>query len=456
MRNVFLRNSGCGLFESLSSVEFFLSVLYVVLVLGLTVPYGFPITFPLVFLYFMLFFVKWCCDDSVVFRINFGFILFYLCILSYFSGMALNQGVVYYANKMDLKNIVTLLILPFMIGALDVASFRRFVRIYHYLVIPLVCLIGIFSLTRLYLATAGGGKYYSGIFDFGRVYGSALDSNHNMYCLGMFFGLYAAWASFCESKGFLIRVLCLLTVAVSVVSIGLSGSRRGWLVLSVVVLYAVARELKACVTSFIKYPKFFNIKLKMIGSFFGILTIAVFICWGVLSYKDKFMIEDFRKLEKLETRYKSLFSKEGSFSEAFSERSEKWMFAAELMEEYSILENLFGSGFGYLDSYGQRFNSKRSQGDPHNFLISAMLYSGMIGVVLMLSLIIFTFYKLWINKEIYRSEFIFVYLTTLAFLSVGGNSLYSVKILPVVIVTILSVKNVRNDDMDVRLAIDRK
>lgn len=39
-------------------IDVFLAILYVLLILGLTVPYNFPLIFPFVFLYFIVFLLK--------------------------------------------------------------------------------------------------------------------------------------------------------------------------------------------------------------------------------------------------------------------------------------------------------------------------------------------------------------------------------------------------------------
>lgn len=158
----------------------------------------------------------------------------------------------------------------------------------------------------------------------------------------------------------------------------------------------------------------------------------------------------------MEVRFKSIFSGERSSADPFSERLERWDFAAELIEDHTLLEILFGSGFEYLASYGERSLEVKEEGDPHNFVISSMLYSGLVGVMLILALIAYTFLRLYINKKIYGSEFFLVFLTTLLFWSVGGNSLFSVKILPVVILTILSVENEKHDETALLISGSRK
>ena len=63
------------------SVEFFLALVYVILLLGMTLPYGVPLFFPIVLLYFTLFFFKNLFSKHLVLNLNAGIVLFLFCIL---------------------------------------------------------------------------------------------------------------------------------------------------------------------------------------------------------------------------------------------------------------------------------------------------------------------------------------------------------------------------------------
>ena len=417
------------------------------LFLGLTVPYNFPLTFPFVFLYFIVFLFNGFIFGSVTFRVNSGLILFYLCILSYFFGMVLNHGVIYQGNIPDLLNIVTMILLPLILGTVNDDTFRRFVRIYHVLVVPLALFVGVFSLHRLYLRMAAAD--YAALV-------SALDRGTNPYALGMLLGLYAAFVCFWESKSAFLKTFSLLTVLVCLGAIGFSGSRRGWLILCGVAVYLIVKGVKRFLMRLVDSRVGLTVSKKKIWTVLCVSVMVAFLCWGAWSYTNKVVLGGISRLEKLEVRFKSIFSGERSSADPFAERSEFWSFAGELIEDRTVLEILFGSGFQYLTSYGERFPGVKRESDPHNFMISAMLYSGLVGVFLMLALISCAFFKLYKNRKTYGSEFFLVFLTTLFFWSVGGNSLFSVKILPVVILTILSVENGKHDETDLLFSGNRK
>jgi hypothetical protein len=102
--------------HNLFSVEVILALAYVILIVGLSFPYGIPIFFPFLILSFCYLFVKNIRKPYLVFKLNAGIILFYVCVLLYLLGLVLNQGIIFRLNYRDLKNIASLLILSWILG----------------------------------------------------------------------------------------------------------------------------------------------------------------------------------------------------------------------------------------------------------------------------------------------------------------------------------------------------
>jgi O-antigen ligase len=260
---------------------------------------------------------------------------------------------------------------------------------------------------------------------------------------------------FLESKSALLKTFCLLTVLVCLCAIGFSGSRRGWLILCGVGVYLIVKGVKTFLVRLMDSRAGLTVSRKRIWTVLCASVIVAFLCLCAWSYTNEVLLGGLSRLEKLEVRFKSIFFGERSSADPFSERLERWDFAAELIEDRALLEILFGSGFGYLGSYGERSPGVKEEGDPHNFVIAAMLYSELVGVFLILALISYAFFKLYKNRKTYGSEFFLIFLTTILFWSVGGNSLFSVKILPVIILTILSLENGKNDEKDLSFSVSR-
>jgi lipopolysaccharide/colanic/teichoic acid biosynthesis glycosyltransferase len=103
----------------------------------------------------------------------------------------------------------------------------------------------------------------------------------------------------------------------------------------------------------------------------------------------------------------------------------KWDFALQLFEDYSITEKIFGNGFGYLTDFGEKYRTGIDY--PHNPVLSALLYSGILGAIFVLFFLFVSFYYsvLYFNKHPLFAMMLFV--CTL-FIFFSGNSIFSVPI----------------------------
>ena len=74
--------------------------------------------------------------------------------------------------------------------------------------------------------------------------------------------------------------------------------------------------------------------------------------------------------------------------DGFSDRTSRWLYATKLLKtEYKWYNILIGHGFDYLNWYGKKFNNN-SPDWPHNPFISVLLYSGLIGLLIYIWLLI--------------------------------------------------------------------
>lgn len=106
-----------------------------------------------------------------------------------------------------------------------------------------------------------------------------------------------------------------------------------------------------------------------------------------------------------------------------------WRFASVYFKDYSLNEKLFGKGFEYLKVYHHVFDAEGVNSDgvnyPHNPVVSALLYSGILGAVVYIIFLIQVFYRYWrLRKRIML--FALLYLLAFAFTFFSGNSHFSV------------------------------
>jgi O-antigen ligase len=421
------------------SVEFFLAIVYVILILGITFPYGVPLFFPIIFLYFTLFFFRNLFSKHLALKLNTEIVLFLFCILMYLFGMLSNNGEIYNQNVIDLRNICGLLLILLILGHFSWQKYDRFITIYHYLIVPILSSVALFSIYNFYRLLIGSDVMFISMEKAERIIGISLSGAYNMFALGMLCGVFAGYFSLPKSRSLLFKVLCVLCILACSTAVILSGSRRGWIIFACIAGYLLIRYVISVVKSHLRGEKrIFSFNKLNLGV--CIILLAVGCSFVFLSGQRNVEIEKPHEIEKIYYRFQTIFSEEGSFEQAFSARTERWRFALELIENFDFFEIYWGSGFEFVTVIGEEFHpGENAEGDPHNFIIASFLYSGLFGFAGVLALIILTIFRLVQNRDKFGTEFVLVYLTVLAFTITGAPSIFSVRLLPVLSLTTFSV-----------------
>ena len=421
------------------SAEVILALAYVILIVGLSFPYGVPVFFPFLAMSFCFLFIKNLGKTCLSIKINTGILLFYFCILMYFLALAFNQGKIFKLNNRDLKNIISLLILSCILGPMVWEKYDRFVVFYHRLIVPVMSFVALVSLYNFYHLISGGNAILLGVEKSQYAIGTSVSGSYNMFALGMYAGIFASASAFSRSRSTFFRTLCCLCVVLCTSAVLLAGSRRGWIViafLSFWVLFGLTLS-------------FFRLVLDGGGRVFsyvknnlGVLVVLFVLCTvGLVFLAGRTLdVEKPLELNKLVYRLSTLGAEQGGFRRAFSKRTDLWADAGELIEAFNFFELFLGSGFEFFQFYGRKSGAGAdSEADPHNFIISAMLYSGLIGCVVMVGLISLTLFRLFRKREKYGIDFLLLYVTALVFTITGAPSLFSVRLVPVMILTTFSV-----------------
>ena len=424
-------------FSKLISIESILAQAYVVILIGMALPYGIPLFFPIVFFYFLISFIRRSMRGDLSFNANLGFILFYLCVFAYLAGMVSNDGILYRDNVRDIKNIIGLLVLSFLLSEMEAEKFPKFIELFSRLAVIALSITAILSVTNFLGAVTGSTI---GLFTFyrGKEYiGASLGGEYNMFALGMFAGLFAACYRFYKSNKILVKCLYLIVIALFILNIVLAGSRRGWVVLALFIIYlCVKMSFRITQWAVLYFRKLKVDTIKAIISIMLALMMGIFIFTSVIG---RFEVKRTIEIKKLTNRFDTVFSDTSKISSAFEQRTLRWKFAADLIQSFSLKELILGSGFSYLMDYGLEFKSDTGEDTPHNIFISSFLYSGILGGVLFIGLIILSVIFVFRYRRIYGEFFILLFITTLMFITPTTNSFFSVRILPIIILTIFSV-----------------
>jgi O-antigen ligase len=117
----------------------------------------------------------------------------------------------------------------------------------------------------------------------------------------------------------------------------------------------------------------------------------------------------------------------GNPTESFSGRSSRWSFAMDLLDDASTGQLLFGEGFDYLSRYAVEFHNATPEDYPHNPIISAAIFSGVIGCIPVLLLIVLASAQ-YIKRSRTDLYFAALFLASMFFVIPSYNSIFSGKL----------------------------
>jgi O-antigen ligase len=203
-----------------------------------------------------------------------------------------------------------------------------------------------------------------------------------------------------------------------------SGSRRTWIVLSIILIFFAI--------SFLKYSLFgiliFRIKKRQLINIMAVVLVILSIVgiYKYIGFDSQYHQQHYlNKMGKRFVGIRDVFEQEGG-AEA---RIKRYTFAGGLFEEYNTLGLLIGKGSEYMRQYGSKFNARDGFGYPHNLIISAFLHSGILGgltVIGYLMLSLFLYIKR-VKKPIVGYLFALFMITTF-YAMTSGNTIFSKKI----------------------------
>ena len=108
------------------------------------------------------------------------------------------------------------------------------------------------------------------------------------------------------------------------------------------------------------------------------------------SLEDEYLLDDMRSVENEEILLQT--------------RADKWNLAIESFKKYTPTQKIFGTGFKYLTVYSGK---TRTSNHPHCQIFAIMLFSGILGLTLYLTLFTITIYLYF---KYFKSLLIFFFL----------------------------------------------
>jgi len=242
--------------------------------------------------------------------------------------------------------------------------------------------------------------------------GSSLSTDYNVYSLGLTIGALLSIGLFKKNTKNLFKFLYILTVGIIILSILLSGSRRGVLMSGFILfclaysnqIFSARKQITLVTTLFIPIAMIF-----FIGNY-----------WGEVS--EYLLSTDL--FDQGITRVLTL--KEVLQGE--NERTSRFAWSLNYFSERTGLETIFGSGFEYLKIMGRSF-SGNLEDNPHNYLLSSLLYGGILSLIISLLMT----YEL-ISSSFDQHRIWYPVVLVLIFFGLSSsNSLFAMRVFPTLI-----------------------
>ena len=397
--------------------------------LKLTFPFVLPIGTPILALLLLLY-VRYILKTNSTMPLGKEITVLYLFLMVFILWGAVNSDRLYYNFLCDFRNAVTIfLLLPILgtickNGMLDdfKSAFAKVNSITFFAV-------GLYSLYKFYSLLQGAELSWFIALDVNDAYphGTSLQPDYNMASLGLLSAFLSSGYLLCYRSGNLLKKIFYASASILTLAAALlTGSRRAVavsiIIIAVILIYQIIRKLNIFrISQFIERFSAKSALLVAICLPLLIFGVQLFKVWNFnVSFSDE---SDF---EIISGRYGTLYGGIDTLRE-----SRGWHFrrAMELINDMTIPQLIYGDGFDYL----RKMSIEDYEDYPHNPILSAILYGGLLNCALT---VVFISRSLFLYlKKIKTEQFFFLLLVLhLLFLLISSNSIFSSRSLMMLLV----------------------
>ena len=404
-------------YKKLSTTLFLITI--ITWFLRMVVPgmiYPFLLSF-VVFVFYLLFQWTTIFRRSIVVEFLKTFNPLIILGLFYIIGMILTPKI-YPHNLKDLFEFSVNLILLFSL--FFIIHHKKSIHQLHIIFHQITFLI---QISAIVVSVAGILKCYLQVKGFeipiDTPFGSAFNQDKNFYALYSFLGIVSFYPSLIRKVSFQKKLLNQGLILVLIVNIILSFSLRSLFILGLIFVILLYIQFSV-------FYKKFTLRINL-SSNLRLISLMLLFFFLLLLIILKKQPEYFNPLSQNYIESPVKMDQEFIMSDKFI-NLDKWQFAIEIYKQQSFVHKLFGNGFSYLELFGQQFEEEQSTyGYPHNPILSALLYSGLIGALFVFVFLLISFYYAVIYFKRYPlfSMMLFV---SLLFVLFSGNSIFSVPI----------------------------
>ncbi len=319
-----------------------------------------------------------------------------------------------------------LLFLPVLAAFLRSTGYEdRYVRDTAHVAVLLGVAVAVIAQGKFMLLTQG--VYIGSLYAADGMYplGTSMHIDYNVFALGLLCALASAmWVRNRPDTDAAMRLLCTAAVPFLAVTVILSFSRRGVLLLTG--LFAAQFFFRRGAVS--GYRRFVGI----FPALAAMLLVGLILAGLLFEMHNPVyaFAQNHLDLESLTARLQTIRQSD----ELTGSRMPRFEFAwIRFTEEYSIAQMLFGNGFSYLEDMGAAFDTSVGYDYPHNFLLSALLYGGLSQTLVLCALIVGAL-KYYGQHRSDFGPFLIMFVFSLFFGLTSSNSIYNVELLYLLLV----------------------
>jgi hypothetical protein len=276
--------------------------------------------------------------------------------------------------RSDIRNILvgSALLATLNLADLTPETWERFQLKAHRTVVSVATVGAVLGLAKFIYFIQGG--IVTSLMDPERGYplGSSLQQDYNFYSLPLLLGMFSAFWLIKRDPSSLWRTAALLCVPALLGAVLLSGSRRGLTVVIVATPLLLLWALLSGRRTHLPVNRG-RIRWKTLGVGLALAAvIAVLKRDSLDDFASRFLSAD--SLVQITNRWETF--EDGTYSDS---RLNHWSITLDRLARFRPFQYLFGEGFAYVTDLGADPDAEEDY--PHNFLLSSMLYGGLVQTV---------------------------------------------------------------------------
>ena len=303
-----------------------------------------------------------------------------LLILSlfYFVGIAIT-GKIYVHNIKDIGELTIALLFLFYYFILlhRTVKPKSFYPIYRNILLAFglgAVFVAVFGLLNFYLEL-----YYTPLIE-STPFGTSINQNKNFYALFSFLGIISFILKLRQKQSTINCILIQTIILILVLSILLSFSFEAIIILALSFFVLIFVQIAALLhkTYYVQLAR--NSRILLLSA--TVVLSLFFLAKADIAHPNTFVYKHVRAYDHNIIQFNT---------DIFS--IDRLDYALRIYDKYSFTEKIFGGGFSYLEAFGEKYTGDINQlAYPNNPIVTALLYSGVLGALFTLLFFIISIY----------------------------------------------------------------